>query len=338
MASDIQFYSGARKAAIFIATMGAEVAASVFKNLDDAEITTLSTEISHLPVIDEEVTSEVLQEFLQMAVTGQYITTGGMNFAVELLDKALGKNRAAEIANRIEAASQPTSFAAVKKADPKHLTSILRREHPQTVALVLANLEPTSAAAILAGLPDELRAEVVIRLATIDKASPEVIKQIERVLEKQVSVDFASGATNPGGALSAAKILNQVDLTTQKTILNRLDETSPSLAEQIRAMMFTFDDLYGVDDRGMQQIIQEVDQKQLVLALKGASGDIVTKIFNNMSERTASIVKQEIEFLGPVRLRDVEDAQRRIVAVARKLEESGDIILSKRGAGDPVLG
>ena len=337
MASDVQFYSGARKAAIFIATMGAEVAAGVFKNMDDAEITTLSTEISHLPVIDEEITSEVLQEFLQMAVTGQYITTGGMNFAVELLDKALGKNRAAEIANRIEAASQPTSFAAVKKADPKHLTSILRREHPQTVALVLANVEATSAAAIIAGLPEDLRAEVVIRLATIDKTSPEVIKQIERVLEKQVSVGFAAAA-NPGGAQSAARVLNQVDLTTQKTILARLDETSPTLAEQIRAMMFTFDDLNGVDDRGMQQIIQEVDQKQLVLALKGASGDIVTKIFKNMSERTASIVKQEIEFLGPVRLRDVEDAQRRIVAVARKLEEAGDIILSKRGAGDPVLG
>ena len=338
MPSDIQSFSGARKAAIFIAAMGADVAAKVFKNLDDGEITTLSTEISHLPVIDEEMTHEVLQEFLQMAVTGQYITTGGMNFAAELLDKALGKNRAAEIQTRIEAASQPTSFAAVKKADPKHLMSILRREHPQTVALVLANVEPASAASILGGLPDELRAEVVIRLATIDKTSPEVIKQVERVLEKQVSTGFAAGASYPGGALSAAKVLNQVDLTTQKTILGRLDETSPSLGDQIRAMMFTFDDLDGVDDRGMQQIIQEVDQKQLVLALKGASGDIVTKIFKNMSERTASIVKQEIEFLGPVRLRDVEDAQRRIVAVARKLEESGEIILSKRGAGDPVVG
>jgi flagellar motor switch protein FliG len=338
MPTDAQLYTGARKAAIFIATMGAEVAAKVFKNLDDAEITVLSTEISHLPVVDDEVTTEVLQEFLQMAVTNRYITTGGTNYAMEILDKALGKNRAAEIATRIEAASQPTSFAAVKKADPKHLISILRREHPQTVALVLANVESNAAAAILSGLPDELRAEVVIRLATIDKTSPEVIKQVERVLEKQVSAGVAAAATYPGGTLSAVKVLNQVDLTTQKTILDRLDESAPSLAEQLRAMMFTFDDLIGVNDRGMQQIIQDVDQRQLVLALKGASSDIVTKIFKNMSERTASIVKQEIEFLGPVRLRDVEDAQRRIVAVARKLEEAGEIILSRRADRDQIVG
>lgn len=334
MGPEADLLSGPRKAAIFVATLGADVSAKIFKSLDESEIEALSTEISRLPTVDEGVTSTVLKEFLEMALTKQYITTGGLNYALEILEKALGRSRAVEVVSRIQAAVQPVRFAAVRKADPNQLASILRREHPQTVALILANLEPETGAAILAGLPEDIRAEVIVRVATIDKTSPEVIKQIEHVLEKQVSAGFASGVSYGGGAKTVAEVLNRVDPTTQKAILERLDEHSPSLAEQIRALMFTFEDLVSVDDRGLQRIIQEVDQKDLVLALKAAGEEVAAKIFKNMSERTAGIVKQEIEFLGPVRLKDVEEAQRKVVTVTRKLGEAGEIILT---GGDQIV-
>ncbi|HYE90844.1 MAG TPA: flagellar motor switch protein FliG, partial [Terriglobales bacterium] len=254
------------------------------------------------------------------------------------LEKALGKNRAVEVVGRIQAAVQPARFSAVKRADPNQLAGILRREHPQTVALILANLEPEPGAAILEVLPDEIRAEVIVRMATIDKTSPEVIRQIEQVLEKQVSAGFASGVTYGEGTKTVAEVLNRVDPTTQKSILERLDDQSPSLAEQIRGLMFTFEDLINVDGRGLQRLITDIEQKDLVLALKAAGEQVAQKIFKNMSERTASIVRQEMEFLGPVRLKEVEEAQRRIVGVARKLRESGEIIVVGQEGGDQVVG
>jgi flagellar motor switch protein FliG len=338
MPAEVETFSGARKAAIFLAAVGADVSAKIFRSLDEAEIETLSTEISRLPTVDESITSAILREFMEMALTKQYITTGGISYALEILEKALGKNRAVEVVTRIQSAVQPVRFSAVKRADPNQLASILRREHPQTVALVLANLEPEIGAGILAGLPEEIRAEVIVRMATIDKASPEIIKQIEQVLEKQVSAGFQSGVSYGEGAKTVAEVLNRVDPATQKSILERLDEHSPSLAEQIRALMFTFEDLVHVDDRGLQKIIQEVEQKDLVLALKAAGDEVVGRIFKNMSERTSAIIKQEMEFLGPVRLKDVEEAQRKIVGVARRLKEAGDIIVAGPGGGEQVVG
>jgi flagellar motor switch protein FliG len=338
MALELKSFTGARKAAIFLATMGADVSAKIFKGFDEVEIETLSTELSRLPTVDEGVTSAVLREFMEMALTKQYITTGGMSYALEILEKALGSARAVEIVQRIESVVQPVRFSAVKRADPNQLLSILRREHPQTVALILANLEPDVAASILPGLSDEVRAEVIVRVATIDKTSPEVIRQVEQVLEKQVAAGFAAGVTYGEGTKTVAEVLNRVDPATQKGILERLDETSPGLAEQIRTLMFTFEDLIHVDDRGLQRVIQDADQKDLVLSLKAATEDVVAKIFKNMSERTASIVKQEIEFLGPVRLKDVEEAQRRVVAITRRLKDAGEIVVAGPGDGEQVVG
>ncbi len=337
MRADFQSLPGPRKAAIFLASMGADASAQIFKSLDEPEIEMLSSEISRLANIDEEVTTLVLNEFLQMSMTKQYITTGGLSYAVDVLEKAVGRAKAAEVVGRIQAAFQPTRFAAVKKADPNQLASILRREHPQTIALILANLESEHGAAILAGLPIETRADVVLRLATIDRTSPEIVKQVESVLEKQMSSGLATGgASLVSGTKMVAEVLNRLDPTGQKEILARLDENAPSLAEQIRALMFTFEDLIGVDDRGLQQIIQSVDQRDLVVSLKAAGADLTVKIFANISERTASIIKQEMEFQGPLRLKDVEDAQRRVITAARKLEESGQIILTK-GGGDQFV-
>jgi flagellar motor switch protein FliG len=335
--AEAEVFTGARKAAIFLAAMGADVSAKVFKSLDDIEIETLSAELSRLPNVDEGVTSGVLREFMEMALTKQYITTGGLNYAVEILEKTFGKNRAVEVVGRLQAAVQPARFSAVKRADPNQLAGILRREHPQTVALILANLEPESGAAILEVMPEESRAEIVVRMATIDKTSPEVIRQIEQVLEKQVSSGFASGVSYGEGSKTVAEVLNRVDPATQKTILEKLDDHSPSLAEQIRGLMFTFEDLVNIDDRGLQLLLKDVEQKDLILALKAAGDEVAGKIFKNMSERTASIIKQEMEFLGPVRLKDVEEAQRKVVGVARKLRESGDIIVQGHGA-DQVVG
>lgn len=334
---EIDTFTGARKAAIFLAAMGADVSAKVFKSLDEAEIETLSTEISRLPNVDEGITSDVLREFMEMALTKQYITTGGLNYALEILEKALGKARAVEVVGRIQSAVQPARFSAVRRADPNQLAGILRREHPQMVALILANLEPEIGASIVDVLPEDMRAEVVVRMATIDKTSPEVIRQIEQVLEKQVSAGFAAGVSYNAGTKTVAEILNRVEPAAQKTILERLDEHSPTLAEEIRGLMFTFEDLIYVDDRGLQRVIADVEQKDLVLSLKAAGEQVVAKIFKNMSERTAGIVKQEIEFLGPVRLKDVEEAQRRVVGVARKLKDAGEIIVMGQGGGDQVV-
>jgi flagellar motor switch protein FliG len=338
MPPEVAVFSGPRKAAIFLAAMGADVAANVFKSLDEPEIETLSKEISRLPNVDESATSEVLREFMEMALTKQSITSGGLSYALEILEKSIGKHRAVEVVGRIQASTQPVRFSAVKRADPNQLAGILRREHPQTVALVLANLGPESGAGILEVLPEDIRAEVIVRMATIDKTSPEVIKQIEQVLEKQVSAGFASGVTYGEGAKTVAEVLNRVDPTTQKAILERLDEHSPSLAEQIRGLMFTFEDLINVDDRGLQRLFTDVDQKDLVLSLKTAGEQVAAKIFKNMSERTAAIVKEEMGFLGPVRLKEVEAAQRKVVAVARKLKEAGEIIIIEQGGGDQIVG
>jgi flagellar motor switch protein FliG len=337
MPTDIDTFSGTRKAAILLTSLGADISAKIFKSLSEEEIEVLSTEISRLTNVDDSATFAITREFLEMALTKQYITTGGLNYALSILDKAVGHNRAVEIVGRIQSALEPSRFAAVKKADPNQLATILRREHPQTVALVLASLEPEAGAAIISGLPQEMRSEVVLRVATMDKASPEVVKQIEQVLERQVSAGFASGVSYGGGAKTVAEVLNRVDPAAQKALLGDLDESAPALAEQIRALMFTFEDLVDVDERGLQRLVQEVEQKDLVLALKAAGETVVAKIFKSMSERTAAIVKQEMEFLGAVRLKDVEEAQRKVVAAARKLEEAGEIIVIGRGGGDQVV-
>lgn len=337
MAPDLDAMSGTRKAAILMATLGTEAAARIFRSLDDAEIEALAAEISRLPAVDENVSAAVLREFLQMALTSPGVTTGGLGYVQEVLEKALGPKRAGEVVERVQVAVQPARFSAVRRTDPNQLAAILQREHPQTVALILANLEPEIAAEILGGLADDIRAEVVVRMATIDKTSPEVIRQVEQIFEKQVSASFTAGVALSEGAKTVAEVLNRTDPAAQKGILERLDEHSPTLAEQIRALMFTFDDLVQVEDRGLQRILQEVEQKDLVLALKAAGEAVADKIFRNMSERTATVVRQEMEFLGPVRLRDVEEAQRRVVAVARRLRDAGEILVLGAGGGEQIV-
>lgn len=320
-----------------LVVVGADASAQVLKHMDESEIEVLTAEISRLRDIPYNVTNSIIEEFHHMALAQEYIMQGGIEYAMQVLEKALGKAKALEIVGRLQATLQPQAFAVMKKADPKQLFEFIRKEHPQTISLILANLEPESASVILSDLPEDEQIDVVLRLAGMDKTNPDVIRQIEQVLEKKVSTIFTHESSTIGGAKSVAEILNRVDRNTEKKIFQHLEEIDPDLSEKIRLLMFTFEDLIMVDDRGIQKILKEIDQKDLALALKATGEEVSKKIFKNMSDRATAIIKQEIEFLGPVRLRDIEEAQSKIVAITRRLEESGEIMIAGRGGRDEII-
>jgi flagellar motor switch protein FliG len=330
-------FSGTQKAAILLISLGADLSAQVFKAMNEDEIEELTTEISRLPNVPAMTTGDVLEEFHQMALAQEYIAQGGVAYASEVLERALGPKRAREILERLKGQIQPAAFEIVKKVDPKNLLDFIRREHPQTIALILANMEPKQAAPILSELSPELQSDVVLRIATMDKTNPEVIKQIETILENRLSSLFTQEVSISGGVKSVAEIMNRLDRSTERTLLGALQDQDGELAENIRRLMFTFEDIVHVDDRGVQRILKEIDQRDLALALKAAGVEVAAKIFKNMSERAATLLKEEISYLGPVRLRDVEESQRRIVEVVRRLEESGEIIVQGRGGQDDVV-
>jgi flagellar motor switch protein FliG len=335
--TDNQALSGTQKAAIFLISVGAELSAQIFKAMSEEEIEELTTEISRCSNVAAATTGEVLEEFHQMAVAQEYIAQGGVAYASEILERALGPKRAREILERLKGQIQPAAFEIVKRVDPKNLLDFIRREHPQTIALILANMDPAQAANILSELPADLQSDVILRIATMDKTNPEVIKQIETILENRLSSLFTQEVSISGGVKSVAEIMNRLDRSTERTLLGTLQEQDGELAENIRRLMFTFEDVVHVDDRGVQRILKEIDQKDLALALKAAGPDVGGKIFKNMSERAAGLLKEEIGYLGPVRLRDVEESQRRIVEVVRRLEEAGDILVQGRGGQDDIV-
>jgi flagellar motor switch protein FliG len=336
-AAEVQGLTGIQKAAVLLISLGAERSAQIFKLFSEEEIEDLTTEISRLQNVAAETTGEVLEEFYQMALAQEYITQGGLAYASEVLERALGPRRAKEILERLRAQLQPAAFEFIKRVEPKNLLEYIRREHPQTIALILANLEPKRAAQILSELPPDLQSDVVLRVATLDKTNPEVIKQIETVLESRLSALFTQEVSVSGGVKSVAEIMNRLDRNTERALLGALQEHDMELAENIRRLMFTFEDLVHVDDRGIQRILKEIDQRDLALALKASSPDVAAKLFKNMSERAGALLKEEIGYLGPVRLRDVEESQRRIVEAVRRLEESGEIVVQGRGGQDDVL-
>jgi flagellar motor switch protein FliG len=335
--TDVETLSGTQKAAILLISLGAEVSAQVFKSMADEEIEELTGEISRLPNVAAATTGDVLEEFHQMAMAQEYIAQGGLAYANEVLERALGPTRAREILDRLKAQMQPAAFEIVRKVDPKNLLDFIRREHPQTIALILANLEPKQAAQVLSELDPDLQSDVILRIATMDKTNPEVIKQIEAILEDRLSSFFTQEVSASGGVKSVAEILNRLERTTERKLLETLQEQNGELAESIRRLMFTFENIVSVDDRGVQRILKEIDQRDLALALKAAGPEAGAKIFKNMSERAAGLLKEEIGYLGPVRLRDVEESQRRIVDVVRRLEESGEIIVQGRGGQDDIV-
>jgi len=331
-----QQLTGRQKAAILLVSLGPDVSAEIFKHLREEEIEQLTLEIANVRRVDPEEREEILAEFHQICMAQEYIAQGGIAYAKEILEKALGPQKAIDILNKLTATLQVRPFDFARKADPAQILNFIQNENSQTIALVLSYLQPEQASAILSSLPQEKQAEVAKRIALMDSTSPEVISQVERILEQKLSSTTTQDYTNAGGIEAIVQILNGVDRGTERTILDALEIQDPELAEEIKKRMFVFEDIVNLDNRSIQRIIRDVDNHDLQLALKVASEEVRDAIFRNMSKRMAEAFKEEMEYMGPVRLRDVEEAQTRIVATIRRLEEIGEIIIA-RGGGDDII-
>ncbi|MCX7786253.1 MAG: flagellar motor switch protein FliG [Spirochaetes bacterium] len=329
--------TGRQKAAIFLVTVGSEVSAEIFKHLREDEIETLTFEIARLETIDAEDRDKVLAEFQELMMAQDFITTGGIDYARELLEKALGSQKAVDIINRLTSSLQVRPFDFIRRTDPTHLLNFIQQEHPQTIALILAYLEPQKASIILSSLPHEIQSDVAKRIATMDRTSPEVLREVERVLEKKLSTLSSEDYTSAGGVESIVDILNLVDRSTEKSIIESLEEEDPELAEEIKKRMFVFEDIVMLDDRAIQKVLREVDTAELAKALKAVDSEVQDKIFRNMSKRAATLLKEDMEYMGPIRMKDVEEAQQKIVAIIRKLEEQGEIVVARGGEDELVV-
>jgi len=311
----------------------------VLSRMDDAEIERLTLDLSSLGTIDPETREAIIEEFHQMMIANRYVTQGGVDYAKTILESALGPERAVEILTRLQSSLQEVPFEFLKRADPSQVITFIQDEHPQTIALILAHLQPDIAATVLSSLNPEMRTDVVLRIATMDRTPPEIVREVERVLERKMASVFSQGFTFAGGVKEVAEILNRIERATEKNIMAELEERDPELADEISRLMFTFDDLIYVDDGGIQKALREIDQKDLALALKHVDDEVKEKILKNMSTRARDMIAEEMEYMGPVRLRDVEEAQQKMVGVVRRLEEAGEIIIEGRGgsAEDDII-
>lgn len=328
--------SGIQKAAILMIALGTESSAQVVKHLSETEIEQLTLEMANVGKVSAEQRDYVVEEFHQMCIANDYISQGGIEYARGVLEKALGENRAFEIISRLSSSLKMRPFDLVRRTDPKQLFSFIQGEHPQTIALIMTHLPSDKAATLLASLPSERQADVAKRIATMGRTSPEVLKEIEKVLERKISSLAPADYSTSGGIQNIVDVLNRTDPGTLKVVMDFLEMDDPDLAEQIKRQMFVFEDIIMLDDRGIQLVLREVETKDLGLALKGSNPEVGQKILANMSSRAAQMLRDDMEFMGPVRLRDVEEAQQRIVKVIRKLEESGAIVIS-RGGSDEII-
>jgi flagellar motor switch protein FliG len=328
--------SGKQKAAILLISLGPDVSAQIYKHLSEDEIEKLTLEISSVKKVDSRAKEDILEEFHQIALAQDYITQGGIGYAKTILEKALGTEQAAAIINRLTSALQVRPFDFARKADPAQILNFIQGEHPQTIALILSYLEPAQAGQILSELPQEMQADVARRIAIMDSTSPDIINEVEQVLERKLSATVTQDYTQTGGIESVVEVLNGVDRSTERTILEALEIQDPELAEEIKKRMFVFEDIVTLDSRAIQRVIRDVENADLMLSLKVSSEEVREIVFKNMSSRMAETFREEMEFMGPVRLRDVEEAQSRIVAVIRKLEEAGEIVIA-RGGGDDII-
>jgi flagellar motor switch protein FliG len=328
--------SGKEKAAVLMVSLGPELSASIFKHLKENEIEDLTLAIAGLKRVQPELRDEVMEEFHELIQAREYLEQGGIEYARELLEKALGPERAEDIIKRLTASLAIRPFDFARKTDPGQLLNFIQNEHPQTIALILAYLHPEQAGLILSSLSPELQVDVARRVAKLDRTNPEVLQEIESTLEQRLSAFVMDDYTVAGGIESIVDILNMVDRTTEKTILDSLEEEEPELAEEIRKRMFVFEDIILLDDRSIQKVLREVDSKDLAMALKTASEEVSARIYKNMSKRAAEMLREDIEYMGPVRLRDIEETQQKIVAIIRRLEDMGEIIIA-RGGEDEVI-
>ena len=323
--------TGRQKAAILLISLGPELSANIFKHLEEDDIEQLTMEIANLRQVAPQLQEEVLSEFAQLLQAQEYITLGGINYARQVLEAALGEAKAQEIIGRLTASLQVRPFDFARKTDPGQLANFIQNEHPQTIALILAYLDPAQAGIILSSLPPDKQVEVTRRLATMNHTLPEVLFEVEGVLEKKLSSFVSQEYTEAGGLESAVDVLNRVDRGTERTIMEGLQDVDEELADEIKKRMFVFEDLVTLDNRAIQLVLREVDNRELSLALKMASSEVAQKIYQNMSKRASEILQEDLQYLGPVRLRDVEEAQQKIVNVVRRLEEAGEVVIARGG-------
>ncbi len=328
--------TGVQKAAVLLITLGPERSAEIFKHLKDEEIEELTLEIANTRSVSPEVKEEVLSEFYQVCLAQQYIAEGGIGYAKQLLDKALGNERAQEVITKLTASLQVRPFEFVRKTDPSQLLNFIQDEHPQTIAMILSYLTSAQSAMVLGALPPEKQADVAKRIAMMDRTSPDVIKEVERVLERRLASLVNQDYTVVGGVDAIVNILNTVDRATEKHIMESLEIEEPELADEIRKKMFVFEDILLLDDRAIQRVLRDVDNNDLAVALKSANDEVQNVIFKNLSKRLAAMIKEDMDFMGPVRMKDVEEAQQKIVGVIRRLEDAGEIVIS-RGGGDEII-
>ncbi|HBT38738.1 MAG: Flagellar motor switch protein FliG [Thermotoga sp. 50_1627] len=328
--------TGKRKAAILLVMLGPEKAALVLKHLDESDVEQLTIEIANLGKVTDEEKRQVLAEFQDIANARQMIAQGGIEYAKEVLQKAFGPEKAMKIIERLVSNLQVKPFDFLRQADPLQLVNFLQNEHPQTIAVILSYLEPQFAGKILSAFPEELQVEVVKRIALLERTSPDVIRDIEKNLERKLSGFVMQTFSQVGGVDTAAEIMNSIDRSSERKIMEKLSYDSPELAEEIRRRMFVFEDIVKLDDRSVQIVLREIETRDLALALKGASEEVKQKIFKNISKRAAQLLQDELEYMGPVRLKDVEEAQQKIINVIRRLEEAGEIIIA-RGGGEELI-
>lgn len=331
-----QQLTGIQKTAILMIALGPEKSAKVVQHLGEAEIEQLTLEMANVRKISSEQRDRVVDEFHQMCVANDYIAQGGIEYARDVLERALGEQRAFEIITRLSSSLKMRPFDLVRRTDPKQLLSFIQGEHPQTIALIMTHLPADKAAILLSSLPQERQADVTKRIALMGRTSPEVLKEIEKILERKISSLAPTDYTTSGGIQSVVDILNRSDPGTLKVVMDSLEIDDPELAEQVKRQMFVFEDIVMLDDRGIQMVLREVDMKDLALSLKGSNPEVGQKIMGNMSARASQNLREDMEFMGPVRLRDVEEAQQRIVKVIRRLEETGAIVIS-RGGSDEII-
>ncbi|MFW5693645.1 MAG: flagellar motor switch protein FliG [Alkalispirochaeta sp.] len=332
-----QALSGRQKAAVFLVTLGSEISSEIFKHLREDEIETLTFEIARLENFSNEDKEAVLNEFQELMMAQDFINSGGIDYARELLEKSLGSQKAVDIINRLTTSLQVRPFDFIRRTDPTHLLNFIQQEHPQTIALILAYLEPQKASVILGNLPNDIQSDVAKRIATMDRTSPETLREVERVLEKKLASISSEDYSVAGGVESIVEILNLVDRSTEKVIIESLEEEDPELAEEIKKRMFVFEDIVMLDDRAIQKVMREVDTAELAKALKAVDSEVQDKIFRNMSKRAAALLKDDMEYMGPIRMKDVEESQQKIVSIIRKLEEQGEIVVARAGEDELVV-
>ncbi len=338
MAITPESLTGKQKAAVLLIVLGEEVASEVFKRLDDDEVQDISKEISIMGAIPADVSDAVIEEFYHLTLAKEYMSIGGIEYAKKLLIKSLGAEEARKIIDRlVKLLEKSAGFSSLEKINPQQLSKFIQNEHPQTIALILAHLSASQAAELISALPEDMRTEIVIRMANLEEISPEIVKKIAGVLDQKLEALGSYSLEEYGGVKAVSELFNRMDRRASRNVLEQIESRDPELAASIRDLMFVFEDILLIDDQGIMEILKRVDKKSLALSLKGSNEELKTKFFRNMSQRASEMLKEEMEYLGPIRVKDVEKAQHEIVEIVRSLEEEGVIVIGGAGGDEYVV-